>query len=231
MASKQCHSCEIWLQESEFAAWLQQKKDDCNGYYKLCRKLCNISNVGIGAVKNHMKNKQHNQIMKNKQSLFTQSSITGFFGRTNKSVPTTYKSGKQVSSSVAIPKLTSDVSAVPVSLPSTSLIISEEVLHAEVLWVIKVITSHYSFSSSKDISCLFSKMFPDSQIAQSFSCGATKCAYLASFGIYPYFHELLMEKSCAVKYYTLSFDESLNQISQKKQIDMIVRFGTAKAIK
>ena len=68
--------------------------------------------------------------------------------------------------------------------------------------LLRVITSHYSFSSCKDISCLFSKMFPDSQIAQSFSCGATKCAYLACFGSYPYFHELLMEKIRVVKYYT-----------------------------
>ena len=45
------------------------------------------------------------------------------------------------------------------------------------------------------------------------------------------FYELLIEKIRAVKYYTLSFDESLNQINQKKQIDMIVRFRTAKAIK
>ena len=75
-------------------------------------------------------------------------------------------------------------------------------------------------------------MFPDSQIAQSFSCGATKCAYLACFGIYPYFHVLLIEKIRAVKYYSLSFDESLNQINQKKQqMDMIIKFGTAKAIK
>ena len=188
--------------------------------------------MGISAVKSLMKSKEHNQIMKHKQSPFTQS-ITDFFGGTNKSVPTSNKSDKQVLFSVAIPEQTSDVSTVLVSSPSTSLIISEEVLHAKVLWVIKVITSHYSLSSCKDISCLFSKMFPDSQIAQSFSCGATKCAYLACFGIYPYFHVLLIEKICLVKYYTLSFDKSLNQINQQKQMDMIliVRFGTAKAIK
>ena len=125
---------------------------------------------------------------------------------------------------MAIPEQTTDVSTVPVSLPSTFLIISEEVLHAEVLWVIKVIISHYSFSSCRVISCLFSKIFSDSQIARSFSCGATKCAYLACFGIYPYLHELLIEKICAVKYHASSFDESLNQINQKKQMDMIVRF-------
>ena len=131
---------------------------------------------------------------------------------------------------MAIPEQTNDVSTVLLSSPSTSLIISVEVLHAEVFWVIRVITSHYSFNSCKDICCLFSKMFPESEIAQPFSCGATKCAYLACFGIY-YFHVLLIEKIRAIKHYTLSFGESLNQINQKKQMNMIVRFETEKAIK
>ena len=184
----------------------------------------------IGAVKSHMKSKQHNQIIKHRQCPYTQS-ITDFFGGTNKSAPTTNESGEQVSSCVVIPGQTSDVSTVPVSSSSTSLIISEEVLHAEVLWVIKVITGHHSFSSCTDISLLFSKMFPDSQTALSFSCGAIKCAYLACFGMYPYFHELLIEKIRAVKYYTLSFDKSWNQINRKKQMDMIVKFWDSKSNK
>ena len=143
--------------------------------------MFDLSNIGISAVKSHVKGKQHNQIMKHKQSPFMQS-ITDFFGGTNKSVPTTNKSGKQVIFFGAIAKQTSDVSTVLVSSLSTSLIITEKVLHPEVLWVIKVITSHYSFSSCKDISCLFCKMFPDSQIAQSFICEATKCACTVNFG-------------------------------------------------
>ena len=89
MASKRC-LCKIWLQEPEFAAWLQQTKDNSKGHCNMCRKLFDISNMGIGAVKSLMKSKQHNQIMKHKQSPYTQS-ITDFFGGTNKSVPTTYK--------------------------------------------------------------------------------------------------------------------------------------------
>ena len=85
--------------------------------------------MGIGAVKSHMKSKQHNQIMKHRQSIFPQS-ITDFFGETKKSVPTTNVSGKQVLFSVAIPEQTSDVSTVLVSSPNTFLIISEKVLHA-----------------------------------------------------------------------------------------------------
>ena len=54
------------------------------------------------------------------------------------SVTRQIQSGGQISSSVDIPEQTSNVSTVPISLPSTFLIISEEVLHAEVLWVIRL---------------------------------------------------------------------------------------------
>ena len=51
------------------------------------------------------------------------------------------------------------------------------------------------------------------------------------FDIYPHFHELLREKIHAVKYYTLLFDESSNQVNQKKQMDVIVRFWDSKSNK
>jgi len=61
------------LADPEFAPCLQQEKNDSKGYCKLCKKSFNLSNMGIGALKSHMKNKQHNLIMKDKQSPFTQS--------------------------------------------------------------------------------------------------------------------------------------------------------------
>ena len=47
----------------------------------------------------------------------------------------------------------------------------DNVLKAETLWTLKLVTSHYSFNSSKDTSQLFSAMFPDGQIASQFPCG------------------------------------------------------------
>ena len=64
MASKHCHFRESWLQEPEFAPWLQPEDNDTKGYCKLCRKSFDLSNMGIAAVKSHMKSKQHYQIMK-----------------------------------------------------------------------------------------------------------------------------------------------------------------------
>ena len=68
-------------------------------------------------------------------------------------------------------------------------------------------------------------MFPDSQIAQKFSCGKTKCSYLITHGLASYFHDrkLASLKDGDVKYVT-SFDESLNRTQQQEQMDVIICF-------
>ncbi|KAF4114245.1 hypothetical protein G5714_004468 [Onychostoma macrolepis] len=50
----------------------------------------------------------------------------------------------------------------------------EDTLKAEVLWCLNMMESHYSFNSSEGTGALFSAMFPDSAIAKTFACGATK---------------------------------------------------------
>ena len=65
----------------------------------------------------------------------------------------------------------------------------DNVLKAETLWTLKLITSHYSFNSSKDTFQLFSAMFPDSQIVQQFACGERKAVYCCVFS--------LAEQSCS----------------------------------
>ena len=67
-------------------------------------------------------------------------------------------------------------------------------------------------------------MFPDSDIAKSFQCGRTKAGYVATYGPAPYFRSELLSILSNVPYYTVSFDESLNQIFQKGQMDLLVRF-------
>ena len=68
---------------------------------------------------------------------------------------------------------TSTTSATP-----TQCISRDDVLNTEVLWAIKTVMLHYSMNSSSNTGELFKMMFPDSQIAQKFSCGMTKCSYL-----------------------------------------------------
>ena len=68
---------------------------------------------------------------------------------------------------------------------------------------------------------LFSAMFPDSDIVKRLQCGCTKVAYVAHFGLTPYFHELMLLDS---SYISLSFDEFSNSSVQKGQMDIIIRF-------
>ena len=85
--------------------------------------------------------------------------------------------------------------------------------------------AHYSSNSSAGTDKLFAKMFPDSQIAKQFQCGKTKCSFLINFGLALYFKEKLMKKlQVPGTKYVISFDESLNKVLQKEQMDIIVQF-------
>ncbi|GBM79337.1 hypothetical protein AVEN_32951-1 [Araneus ventricosus] len=67
-------------------------------------------------------------------------------------------------------------------------------------------------------------MFPDSAIAEKkISLGSTKIAYIATFGLAPYFYLSLL-KEIRSSHFVLCFDEALNRVSQKGQTDVIIRY-------
>ena len=84
--------------------------------------------------------------------------------------------------------------------------------------------SHLSCNSAHDITDVFKAMFPDSIIAQHMSCAPTKLSYLISFGITPYFMDLLLEELKDAPCFVISFDESFNEELEKEQMDFIVRY-------
>ena len=67
-------------------------------------------------------------------------------------------------------------------------------------------------------------MFPDSDIARSYSMTKTKLSYVINFGIATHFRTLLLEKLVKSKFYTVCFDESLNEAVQKCHMDFSLRF-------
>ena len=76
------------------------------------------------------------------------------------------------------------------------------------------------------MSQLFQCMFTDSEIAKDFQLSRTKVTYNTNFvyGVAPYFHQLLIDELKNCNYYSLCFDESLNDFTQKCQMDINVRF-------
>ena len=54
--------------------------------------------------------------------------------------------------------------------------------------------------------------------------GRAKATYIANFGILPYVLMLLHDSINRSPVYTLSFDESLNKVTQECEMDLIIRF-------
>ena len=91
--------------------------------------------------------------------------------------------------------------------------------------------------SAEGVSELFQVMFSDSQIAKDFQMSRTKMANIINFGIAPtyiinfatapYFLEILASELKSCNYYSISLDESQNDITQTCQTDVHVRYWSS----
>ena len=91
-------------------------------------------------------------------------------------------------------------------------VLKDKVLTSEIIWAMQTVHNHLSCSFNVDISQLFARMFPDNTIAKGLSLGSTKCSYLISLGLAPYFaRDLLSKLKDSDTLYVVSFDESLNR--------------------
>jgi hypothetical protein len=103
-------------------------------------------------------------------------------------------------------------------------VLKGNVTKAEVIYVLSCVKANISFRASESLNKLFPSIFPDSEIAKQFSLGRTKFAYLLCFGLAPFFKEELIEDLKSSGFFCAMFDEALNKVSQKSQMDIIVRY-------
>ena len=92
------------------------------------------------------------------------------------------------------------------------MLIDSSVLQAEVRCTLKVVMSKYSKSSCNDVTELFKIMFPDSDIAKSFTCAKTKCRYMIVYGLAPYFQSFLLDDLKDSAHHVISYDECFNSV-------------------
>jgi hypothetical protein len=98
------------------------------------------------------------------------------------------------------------------------------VTKAEITWALNVVSQHSSYRSCSDVSKMFAHMFPDSAIAKKFTLGPSKVAYTVVYGLAPYFNSVLVDAICESPSMVVCFDEALNKIAQKGQMDLVIRF-------
>ena len=68
-------------------------------------------------------------------------------------------------------------------------------------------------------------MFPDSEIAKPFHCVEQKANCLVSFGVVSYVQSQLCDKVKKANDHVVLLDESLNDVLQSKQMDVLELFG------
>ena len=219
-----------------------------------CRTTVNLSNMGRTALLSHMKGSKHIKNGKLfHDSSATVSTITQFMNSlrqptTNVASTTSSDSTSTITAAVATSDaetpsgtITTDSELLNTARTGTSLsseittsasskgrlsafIARDNVTNAEILWALKVVKSHYSFRSSTDMKQLFEAMFTDSTIAKQMSVGKTKVAYIVTCGLAPFFHRSIVDSVKNTDEFTACFDEALNKIAQRGQMDMHVRY-------
>jgi len=100
----------------------------------------------------------------------------------------------------------------------------DDVTKAETLWALKCVMSHYSYNSCSDMKDVLKLMFPDSSIANKISIGSTKMSYYITYGLGPFCHNELLKAVNGCSEIVVCFDESMNRISQRGQMDIVVRY-------
>ena len=143
--------------------------------------------------------------------------VSVFFKKSTKSQSTSSESSQRNASSSTqqqTPELTVNKSQVSI---------------AEIRWALQTVTKGHSKNSNNNVTELFKVMFPDSQIAKMFTLGADKTRYIINHGIAPYFYEILKANVNLADFYVISFDESMNSITQTNQMDCLIRYWDSEA--
>ena len=165
--------------------------------------------MGVASLLSDASGKKHSEIQmqqsRNTGTTFFGNSSTGEVQETNKKRNLAKKENKV--------KKTLDSLAVPTSA-----------LRPEVLWTLKVISSHYSLRSCLGLKERFEAMFSDSEIAKSFKLMKTKYDYFINFGLAPYFKDLLVKEIKVANIFNVLFDESLNKVLQEEQVNVQFRY-------
>ena len=155
------------------------EKDNHKARCIVCGLTFELSNMGKQALISHSKGNKHVEKMKY-ASKMKQQQLKSFFvpkSKGTQSTDTTWTEDLKVADP---PTGIALASTSTTSATLSQCISRDDVLNAEVLWAIKTVMLHYSMNSSSNTGELFKMMFPDSEIAQQFSCGKTKCSDILS---------------------------------------------------
>lgn len=224
----------------DIALWIQGvstvSSDDIHYFQcEICKTgKISLSNMGIGAVKSHMKDPSPDKLCKHNKKIKELRGVRKYCF-----VTSTVSSNGNSFSDIAqqsLPSSSAEANVAPMSKTSqssTSVVQSviktksKEVVKSEILWAFYVVYKHHCLSSSGGMSELFQVMFSDGSIAKDFSVSSAKLSYIINHGLAPFFkaeimHELAPKTPRLAPKFVTCFDESFNQVCFSKQMDIHV---------
>ena len=175
--------------------------------------------MGRSALNSHAKGKKHNEKEDSRKSLpmtFFRQEIVDKPSTSKQSADTSKEQSNEAQ--VISPQQKSSQCTLPFMM------LTSNVTEAEILWAIRTCLTHSSLRSCDGILKLFSRMFSDGNIAKSFSLARTKCGYFINFGVAPYLKDQLLSIVDTSTFFVVSYDESMNSIFQKEQMDIGLRY-------
>uniref|UniRef100_L7M0A4 HAT C-terminal dimerisation domain-containing protein n=1 Tax=Rhipicephalus pulchellus TaxID=72859 RepID=L7M0A4_RHIPC len=108
---------------------------------------------------------------------------------------------------------------------AASFSLSDNVARAEALFALSLVVKGVPFSYAETAFKTFPAMFPDSRIAEKFTCGRTKATYLISDGLGPCFRQKVLEEvGWPDVYYTIQIDETPKPEQHVQQLDILLRY-------
>lgn len=157
LAMGKCRFNTLWLRVSKYE-WVEAVPgNEWEAQCSLCHKKIKLGTMGRMALESHMKSAKHLACP-----------------------ATTQRQAPILQFCAANPMLTSTVTSAATTQPGNirALCGSTPTLKAEVMWTLKMILDHHSYTSNENISKLFKVMFPDWEIAATFTCVLSQdCLY------------------------------------------------------
>lgn len=215
MAQKKTYFKLDWLnfdRYPQFALWLKvDQKNNGNAYCSACQKSIVLSNMGKRAIDSHA------------ESVYHKKQVAMIKSKTTCQTKLQFAPISQPSSS-STPELPEIQTALVQQTSMPQFVSKDSVTRAELLWILNMVEHHLSYNSCKNITNIISSMCPDSEIAKELKLSPHKVAYVVSFGLAPFMKMSLVDRIRKSPYFTACFDEALNTVIQRGQMDIWVKF-------
>lgn len=220
----------------DWAGWLRRGQLDTEAHCLLCKKTFSVANGGRAAVSSHTRSGKHGKIIQSlKKAEKDQSRIDDFTRSSSRasavSGSSSSTSGQSSNNSTPVVLIddiesSSNETTSPPAPPQrrNPFLVKEQCTRGEIIASLNCVDKHYSYNSFRDFSAILQAMVPDSQIAKEMSLSYTKLSYIIAFGLAPFFKKQLIQQLSTASSYIVCFDEAMNNISQKGQMDVLIQF-------